>query len=199
MRLRHALPVLLAMGCYFHKPEEPAEPGLDDQVASGVDGAHHIDGVPAKEGQRPIADSVPARRDTQPSVLLSGQVHYDGSRQGSLRVDAIRADATDPSAPPMLASTAVAPDGSWGLQVPRGIGTVELWAYLDMDDNGPSLGEPKGRLSDGPSVADAPISGLEIQVTDDWDQRHPATLTGLYLSPDSAGPPAAPARPTATP
>jgi hypothetical protein len=177
---------LLAVGCYFRKPSDPDEGGLDDQVASGPDGRHHADGVPAREGQLPTSFDRPAPQ--QATVTVSGSVRYDGQAEGSMRVDVHRMASSD-AAPSMLGSTAAEADGSWALEVPEHAGRILLCAYLDRDDNGPSWGEPKVVLPSAAVVQQAPIAGLALELLEAWDERHPDSLTGLHLAPAVIGPP----------
>jgi hypothetical protein len=121
-------------------------------------------------------------------VTVSGTIHYQGAERGSLRVDALRRGALEDGQPRMIATTAAAGDGSWQLAIPEGSGTVDLWGYLDRDDNGPSLTEPKLLVDGGVTVDSAPVTGLVLRVEDGWDDQHPTTLDQLYLAPESTGP-----------
>lgn len=186
MRSALLLPAMLLAGCYFHKPGEPDEGGLDQQVASGPDGRHHADGVPAREHQGPTT-MTGAPETEVPTATLSGTILYSGDAVGSLRVDLHRQAGSD-DRPSMLGSTAAAADGSWALEVPQGTGRVLLCGYLDHDDNGPSVGEPKVVLPSAAVVARSAVGGLTLELLDDWDQRRPETLSGLHLAPAEIGP-----------
>jgi hypothetical protein len=187
MRRTLLLPALMLTGCYFHKPSDQGEGGLDARVASGPDGRHHADGVPAREDERPGDGAATAPQGPTATVTLSGTARYGGQGQGSLRVDLHRQEGSE-DRPSLLGSTAVDADGNWALEVPQGTGRVLLCGYLDHDDNGPSVGEPKVVLPGAAVVAQSAVGGLTLELLDDWDQRRPETLRSLHLAPAEVGP-----------
>lgn len=54
--------------------------------------------------------------------------------------------------------------GAWSFDVPRGFGPIDLEAYQDLDNDGPSATDPKGRLVPPISVGEAPIEGVVIEI-----------------------------------
>jgi hypothetical protein len=53
--------------------------------------------------------------------------------------------------------------GDFSFQAPRNVGLLELEAYMDVDGDGPTPGDPFGACTSNPvQVASSDIEGLEI-------------------------------------
>jgi hypothetical protein len=98
-------------------------------------------------------------------VTISGVVLYPGDAEGTLRIDFLTNDGESPMPSLVHALTLDAP-GPFSVEAPKGLGPVNIVAYIDAGDDGPSPGEPKGHLATF-EVADAPIANLKLTLSDE--------------------------------
>ncbi|MBN1337185.1 MAG: hypothetical protein JXB39_14595 [Deltaproteobacteria bacterium] len=161
---------LTVTGC----PEPPrSPPGGVAPEGGGTVGSPPGGGAPASGGQtdEPATQAPPAgwTVDATTGVRLSGTVAYAGSKQGTLRIDFLKASSG--SNMPTLEHTLKLPaPGPWEVFAPKDLGSIDIFAYIDLDENGPSPGEPKVVTDPPVQVAAEPVDGVTLTIRDDWDE-----------------------------
>jgi len=94
-------------------------------------------------------------------VKISGTIAYEGELDGQLRVEILQSGGKG-AGPQLLHALTLDELGAWSVVAPSGLGEVNLVAYLDRDQNGPSSDEPTALLEDAVDVGKVDISGLEL-------------------------------------
>lgn len=100
-------------------------------------------------------------------VKVAGTVSYEGTKTGQYRVDFLRQNPG--SFPELLHSLTLEKPGAWEVEAPKNAGEVAVVGFLDADGNGPSDGEPAGLLDPALKIADQPIAGVNLVLTDNPD------------------------------
>lgn len=96
-------------------------------------------------------------------VMLSGEFAYTGATTGHYRVDFFQVGAD--GRPNILHALKLDKPGHWELEVPKGLGKINLLAFVDTEGNGPQLAEPSALLPDV-DVGQEPISTLNFTLVD---------------------------------
>lgn len=110
-------------------------------------------------------------------VKVSGVVRYTGTKTGTLRLDFLRSAAAPGRFPELLHSMTMDKPGPFEIEAPKNTGLVGIVAYLDVDGNGPSVGEAAGTPTAGEvDIKDAAVLGIDIELKDE------ANL-GKYMPP----------------
>jgi hypothetical protein len=112
-------------------------------------------------------------------VGISGTLSYEGSQEGQLRVDFL---ATEDDAPPRLLHVEkLDAFGAFTVATPPNTGSVAIVAFVDIDGDGPSPGDPAGMTR--VSIGEANLTDVNIELSDTPDLGD--------LTPGTAGPAAA--------
>lgn len=127
-------------------------------------------------------------------AALSGTVSYGGSVTGALRIDFLVPGAEAGGLPKLVHSMTLAAVGPWSVEAPKATGTLAVVAYLDPAMDGPSPGDPAGRIAGTLSVGDAALTGLDIALSDSPDL---GDLAPSSTKPSGGGAPPAGAVPGA--
>ncbi len=171
--MRAHVPLAVLLSCLAGCPESPAPPMGEGSPAAG--------GVPPPPGQdaRQGEGGEAGTKRVEPKgwgdagkdgVRLAGTMTYAGTRTGTLRIDFLKASKT--GGMPSLEHTLTPPAlGPWEVVAPKDAGTIVILAYIDLDENGPSPGEPKAITVDPVQVGGTPVTGLDLALLDDWDTR----------------------------
>lgn len=121
-------------------------PGGGDQPTSA--GPGEADPFPSYQGER---------------VQISGRITWAGA--GKVDVDLFKTDPTAPGGRTIAGKLKVAA-GSYRFSAPKGFGDLELEAFVDVDGDGPSSGDPAGRYVGNPLlVGGDDIDGVDIVIT----------------------------------
>ena len=194
---RHLLLLtLLIAGCpepppsYQGPGEEGAKPGPGGAVAGG--------GPPEGAGQPGAAGAAPQKPEgfqveEGEGIKITGTLAYAGSEEGSLRIDFLKISEDSPM-PVAVHSLEVEALGAWEVQAPKKAGEFTLCAFLDLNEDGPSPGEPKVILERALNVDETDITGLELTILDNWDETNqpdpgdrPAIEEGSPGAPPAGG------------
>jgi hypothetical protein len=161
------------------EPNVPLEGGPVDGVP--VDGM-----APGDEGSQPLADG-PAQDDRflvgeGEGVEVAGTVRYGGTAEGRIFVDVLDAAADgDKEAMKLLHSSTLDAVGAFSITAPVNLGPVRLCAFIDVDDNGPTPTDPKAISLEPVVIGSKAITGISLELLDDWDSQHADSLS-FYTS-----------------
>ena len=140
---------------------DPAPPPGGTAAAPAPDDASQ--GPPDQPG-RPPAD-VAFQLGEGESVELSGVLRYAGDAEGAVRLDFL---TLEEGQPPALAHTmGLDRPGGFEVEAPKGFGEVHVVAFIDLDGDGPSPGDPAGTLK--LEIGDEDLEDLELVLDDDPD------------------------------
>lgn len=156
------LALLLLSGCPdpstappadLSQPGQDAQPGADGAPPSGAGGAGGA------------AHTVDATVAPGEGVLLSGSIAYEGEKTGRIRIDVL---TTRDNNPHLLAKTLELPAmGDWSIELPKDFGAVNVVGFLDQTGDGPTPDDPAMALPEALQIADEPIEGLALVLSDD--------------------------------
>lgn len=157
---------LFALGC-----PDPNPVGSYDELSGGAAAAPDDAGDAVPDTPPDIGASQPndARWSvkTGEGIKLSGSFEYAGEKTGSKRLDFQK--VTDGLGAPALAHTLEVRGGSeWAVEAPKNAGTIQIVAFIDADNNGPSDGDP-GFLSETITIGEEDITEVVLTLTDDFD------------------------------
>lgn len=149
----------------------PPEGGGAPPEGGGAPPEGGAPGAPNEEGEAPAeaGKGVEASEfdiEEGQGILVSGTVTYSGSQDGDIRVDLLKENYQGSAMPKVMTTVAVASDGTFQIEVPKGFGKVNVVAFLDFDGNGISPGEPIA-AKNGVNIKNAAISGLKLKLGDD--------------------------------
>ncbi len=105
-------------------------------------------------------------------VILSGTVSYEGDSTGTVRVDFLRPPGKG-QLPGAVHTLALDAPGDWTVEAPKDFGELIIVSFIDVNNDGPSRGEPKVVLDPPMKVEGEPVTGIELTIQDDWDEKHP--------------------------
>jgi hypothetical protein len=152
----------------------PGAGGAPPPPPGGQGGGGESAGAGGSAGPGEDGSRIPAGMRIEPEgfelaegegVKLSGTVSYAGDQEGDLRVELLQ--STDAESPPALLH-AINLDklGPWSVVVPEDLGEIRLVAYIDLDQNGPSPGEPMAMLDHGVQIGTDPVQGIDLVIED---------------------------------
>jgi hypothetical protein len=193
------LSAMLSLGC-VEVPQEapqggPGGPG-GPMAGPGPEGGQGPGGAPpppqGAKRQQPAGFGV----EPGEGVVISGTVVYEGEAQGVLRVDFLPPKPAQ-GMPGAVHSLTLEQPGPWSVEAPRDFGELVICAFIDTNEDGPSRGEPKVLLTEPLKVAGEAITGIELNIQDDWDRTHqrsnpdqmPVELRGQGKTPEGSPPP----------
>ncbi len=153
-------PTAVADGKGSGGPNGPPDPNAP-RDANGAPMAPPQDGA-GPGGGRPQVVGFKVEPGT--GVKLSGDITYTGTRTGTLRVDFLK-NSEGGSFPELVNTIALDKPGPWSVEAPKDLGDISIVSFIDADDNGPSDGEPAGKI-DKTTVAGADIAKLDITLSD---------------------------------
>lgn len=153
---------LLFVAC----PEAPTDPAMPGQPpAEGQPAPPPVEGGdPSAAGG--VAQMPTLTVDPGTGVKLSGEFTYAGTAQGSYRVDFFQVG--NDGRPMILHALKLEKPGPWEMEVPKGLGKVNLLAFVDAEGNGPQMAEPSALLRDV-EVGQEPLATLNFAVADGAD------------------------------
>jgi hypothetical protein len=117
-------------------------------------------------GKRPQAPGF--KVEAGQGLKISGTIAYAGEKKGTVRMDFLKVGASG-DFPELVHTMDLAAVGPWELEVPKDAGELAIVCYMDADDNGPSDGEPAGRVAGRIKVGQDPVTGLDITLADEPD------------------------------
>lgn len=109
--------------------------------------------------------------DAGDGVMISGTLQYQGQAEGEYRIDFLSADE-DGGVPGAAATVSLDAPGEWSIEAPKKFGKLQICAFLDINGDGPSPGEPKVMLGTPLVVGEDPIAGVALVILDNWDEVH---------------------------
>ena len=133
-----------------------------------VDGGRALLAAAGAPGGGPVAGGAGTETDAFPAyqgerVTVSGTLHYSG--EGVVDVDLFKTDPTAPGGR-SIAGKLKLPPGDYHFTAPRDFGPLELEAFVDVDTNGPSAGDPVGRYAGNPlTIGSEDVGGVDITIT----------------------------------
>lgn len=151
-------------------PGTPPPPGVGtpSEPPPGVPGEAPPPGTPPAPGAGLLAD--PWATHTGPKVTLRGSL--ESASTAPVDVDVFVADPEAPRGRRLAAKKRL-PPGAFTLQVPVGLGRLEIEAFQDLTENGPGPGDPMGRYDGRLVVDDEDIDGIDIRLAITKDGRMP--------------------------
>lgn len=161
------------------------------------------DAAPGAAAPGPAGAGAPAAQDPNASqwsvaagegAALDGTFTYSGAVAGRLRIDFQRVEGSQP--PQLLHTMEIKALGPWTVEAPKGAGAVRVMAFIDTSGDGPTKGDP-GAIADI-TVGDAPVTGIALELKDDFDPSGGAANGGGGAA-GSAAPPPGDAAPAAAP
>ena len=140
----------------------PGGPGGGPGGAPGGPGAPGgAAGGPPMAGMRPAARFSVAAGS---GVKISGKVSYEGAKTGAIRIDFLR--TTGSQFPELVHSVTLDALGPFETEAPKDFGSLQVMAFIDTADDGPSAGEPAGLWGTPLDIKDQPITGVDIVLSD---------------------------------
>ncbi len=97
-------------------------------------------------------------------VKITGKVSYDGTKTGAIRIDFLR--TTGSQFPELVHSVTLDALGAFETEAPKDFGAVQVMAFIDSADDGPTAGEPAGLWQNPVDIKDQPITGVDIVLSD---------------------------------
>ena len=172
-----ALALLWLTAC----PESPKATDATAPVATdGVPAATGSDPAPPPGGTAPAPGDASEGPPDQPgrppadvafqlgegeAVELSGVLRYAGDAEGAIRLDFL---TLEEGQPPALAHTmGLDRAGGFEVEAPKGFGEVHIVAFIDLDGDGPSPGDPAGTVK--LEIGDEDLGDIELVLDDDPD------------------------------
>jgi hypothetical protein len=116
--------------------------------------------MPAGSGHTPPSEFTDA---TGAKVTLSGTVTGEGALEGTLYLDFVVHGSENPPTFRTVHSVKLDDFGAFSVKAPKGFGSVTPQAFVDLNDNGLSLGEPSGQV-DPIEIGSTDVSGITIDV-----------------------------------
>jgi hypothetical protein len=171
----HTLRTLAILTCFIGLagcPEPVPVPGAGTGDAAGGAGAGP-DGGPGGVGAPDPGGNSPnqARWAVKQGegVTLSGTFAYEGVKTGKYRMD-FRATPENGGPPGLVHTLELQGPGEWTTSAPKNAGKVDIIAFIDVDGDGPTEGDPAGATPDPIEVLEAPIADISIPVTDEPEE-----------------------------
>lgn len=96
-----------------------------------------------------------------PRVTLSGTV--ESGRSGQIVLDFFLVDGKGPAGRSFLGRKATEP-GKWSIEVPKGLGKLQLEAYQDLTGNSRTADDPSTRLDSPITIADQDVGGVRLTI-----------------------------------
>jgi hypothetical protein len=183
------LPFLLLTGC----PESP-ENLPDGSPAPITDGAPGIAPTSPDSPGGSIPDPSSTQFEaTEKSVQLSGEIQYNGKKEGVVLLQVLTMQENQP--PQLLHHQELEGIGAFSFSAPANLGPARLICFLDVDGDGPSPADPAAMQK--VEVKGADQTDLKMLLLDDPD------LDDMTPGEDHSGEvvatPTAPAAPAAPP
>jgi hypothetical protein len=117
-------------------------------AGAGAAGPGEGDAFPAWQGER---------------ITISGTIQWDGEQR--VDIDLFKTDASAPGGR-TIAGKLKLPGGAFSFTAPKDFGALELEAFVDVNGDGPSAGDPVGRYADNPlMVGTQDLTGVTISIT----------------------------------
>ncbi len=184
---------LFLLGC----PAAPVPDPREIAIASG-DGATAPADAPGGGGGAVVMPKFEVAPGT--GAKLSGTFVYEGAAKGTYRVDFFNIGPD--GRPRVLHAMTLDKPGPWELEAPKGLGKINVLAFVDAQGNGPQLVEPSALLKDVDVEADA-IPALDLTLVDgaadEFATDSPTMLNPeppLSAPPSDGAPPSGPPPPT---
>jgi len=96
-------------------------------------------------------------------VTISGTLKWSGA--GPVDVDLFQVDAASPGGRKIAGRLRLAA-GPYSFTAPKGYGELELEAFVDVDGDGPSSGDPVGRYAGNPLLVGVDdVDSVDIAIT----------------------------------
>lgn len=95
--------------------------------------------------------------------MLEGTVSYEGDATGKVRLDLLTQEGI--SAPQLVSAEEISGLGPFSIKVPQNFGQLHILGFVDQESDGPSEGEPAGKLTI--EVGEVDITGLELVMSMD--------------------------------
>ena len=155
-------------------PEPVPVPGASTGDAAGGPGAGTgPDGGPAGVGAPDPGGNSPnqARWAVKQGegVTLSGTFAYGGAKTGKYRMD-FRATPENGGPPGLVHTLELQAPGEWTTSAPKNAGKVDIIAFIDVDGDGPTTGDPAGATAEPIEVLEAPIADIAIILSDEPEE-----------------------------
>lgn len=176
--MRLLLPALLVFLSACPDPSQTKQPGTGGEPGMAPPGAMPggpggpgmggPPGGPAGAGGPGMAGLRPAAKfavDAGAGVKISGKVSYDGAKTGTVRVDFLRT-LSGSAFPELVHTVSLDKPGPFETEAPKDFGTVQVMAFIDSSEDGPTAGEPAGRYEPGLDIKAAAITGVDIVLSD---------------------------------
>ena len=93
-------------------------------------------------------------------VSVSGKIEYDGSVEGSIRIDVLQRQSG--KAPTVMHSIHLEELGDFEFQVPAGAGNLLLTGFIDRESNGPTADDPIKLMQ--LQIEDSPITDVRLTI-----------------------------------
>ena len=127
-------------------------------------------------------------------VELSGTYAYEGSKTGKFRMD-FRTVPEGSSPPALVHTLELSGPGEWKTRAPVDAGPIDIIAFIDVDGDGPTSGDPGGMTAEPVVVGSEDISGVVITVSDEADESIMNPRARWRGGEDGEGQPSGPATP----
>ena len=153
---------LMLAGC----PDPTTAADLGNPGPGG--GAPGAPGGPAPDGGAPQGPPPEPGSFDLPDgagVTIKGTLSYSGDKTGQLRIDILKKEEDAP--PQLLHVEKLDAVGTFQLQVPPNTGPVSLVAFIDAEDDGPSVDDPAGLVAI--EIGDENLDDVAIALSDDPD------------------------------
>ena len=101
-------------------------------------------------------------------VTVSGTATYTGEETGPvhLLVMSVPTSKGNGKKPDLLYSTQVDGPGDWSVELPKDLGEIDIMFVMDIDGDGPTLGDPRGVMPKV-NVASAAIPDLAVELSNE--------------------------------
>lgn len=133
-----------------------------------VDGGRALAAAAGAPGGGSQAGASPSETDAFPSytgdrVTISGTLSWAG--KGRVDIDIFKTEPSAPGGRTIVGKLRLAP-GPYQFTAPKALGKLELEAFVDVDGDGPSAGDPVGRYAGNPlAVGDDNLDGVDIVIS----------------------------------
>lgn len=127
-------------------------------------------------------------RDEPSAIKVSGEIVIEGYEKGIIQVDVTRSSAGGKGVQPVTIARFKQP-GPFELLLPKGTEKAYLYAFLDIEANGPTIDDPRGEYADNPvKLGGKSVDGITIAIDINNIQKPPpADQGGGQLSGIEAG------------
>ena len=105
-------------------------------------------------------------KDIENALTLSGKVSYDGKEEGKLVLEVLQ-NAESSGQPVLIQKKELAELGVFDIPFPKGAANLNLMAYIDVNGDQVSEGDPRGYYEIASSTEN--ISGVELKIYDPKD------------------------------